>query len=148
MNKYIRHNVALPTTDIFDENLLTRFIWEGFTDSTTSQDIVAAGFVLLPEPSTIKTDGDILVADKDQSGVVVALWVSQSEYASIVESRRLSSIARLRRNKLLSACDWTQGKDVPESVSAICAPYRQALRDVTLQDEFPRSIVWPTPPTA
>lgn len=54
--------------------------------------------------------------------------------------------ARNRRNQYLAETDWTQAKDVPDSVSAKWAPYRQALRDVPQQPGFPNDITWPTKP--
>lgn len=53
---------------------------------------------------------------------------------------------RDERNKLLTACDWTQMKDVPETTSSVWCTYRQALRDVTAQETFPLSVSWPRPP--
>lgn len=50
---------------------------------------------------------------------------------------------RAARNALLLACDWTQGKDIPDSVSAPWATYRQALRDIPNQTGFPWSVEWP-----
>ena len=54
--------------------------------------------------------------------------------------------ARVERNSLLLESDWTQAKDVPDSVSTKWAPYRQALRDVPQQAGFPENIVWPSKP--
>ena len=54
---------------------------------------------------------------------------------------------RRHRDRLLAESDWTQGKDIPDEVSALWATYRQALRDITLQPEFPLGeIVWPQKP--
>lgn len=55
---------------------------------------------------------------------------------------------RARRDKLLAATDWTQTLDAPidaatrESMRA----YRQALRDVPQQEDFPADIQWPELP--
>lgn len=54
--------------------------------------------------------------------------------------------ARLQRNFLLNACDWTQLGDVEEAVRNAWKPYRQLLRDITSQSGFPSQILWPTPP--
>lgn len=54
--------------------------------------------------------------------------------------------ARAERNRLLSETDWTQAKDVPDSVSTKWAAYRQALRDVPQQAGFPDNIQWPSKP--
>lgn len=45
--------------------------------------------------------------------------------------------------------DWTQLSDSPLSAEqkSAWAAYRQALRDVTAQDQFPLNVVWPEQPT-
>lgn len=53
--------------------------------------------------------------------------------------------ARRQRNTRLSASDWTQISDAPVDKQA-WADYRQALRDVTSQPDFPYNIAWPTTP--
>lgn len=55
---------------------------------------------------------------------------------------------RMQRNFLLAETDWSQGKDIPDTVSAPWAVYRQALRDLPQQEGFPRGVVFPTPPGA
>lgn len=49
---------------------------------------------------------------------------------------------RAERNQLLKETDWTQVLDAPIDRTAY-ATYRQALRDVTLQEGFPFSVEWP-----
>lgn len=49
------------------------------------------------------------------------------------------------RTKRLADCDWTQLADAPVDKTA-WANYRQALRDVPLQDGFPWDVVWPESP--
>lgn len=56
------------------------------------------------------------------------------------------NLARVERNSLLLSTDWTQAKDVSDSVSSKWAPYRQALRDVPQQPGFPTDITWPVQP--
>ena len=51
---------------------------------------------------------------------------------------------RAERKKLLADTDWTALSDV--TMSAEMAAYRQALRDITAQDGFPHSVVWPAKP--
>lgn len=53
---------------------------------------------------------------------------------------------RSKRNNLLVDSDWTQLSDVPEQTRLKWQSYRQALRDITLQDGFPENIIWPTKP--
>ena len=60
---------------------------------------------------------------------------------------QLAFVAKLTRAKLLSDSDWTQLPDVPTATKELWATYRQALRDITLQAEFPTVINWPSAPT-
>jgi len=53
---------------------------------------------------------------------------------------------RQTRDEKLKALDWTQGKDIAESVSGPAATLRQALRDVPTQAGFPWDITWPDAP--
>lgn len=54
--------------------------------------------------------------------------------------------AREARDRLLVETDWTQGVDVPSAIKDSYAIYRQALRDVPSQEDFPHDIIWPTKP--
>ena len=55
--------------------------------------------------------------------------------------------ARIKRNYKIQATDWTQGADVPTSIKSKWTDYRQKLRDVPAQSDFPETITWPTEPT-
>jgi hypothetical protein len=61
-------------------------------------------------------------------------------------TEELAATARADRNARLAACDWTQLSDAQCDQTAWAA-YRQSLREVSEQPGFPRSVVWPTPPT-
>jgi hypothetical protein len=52
---------------------------------------------------------------------------------------------RATRNSLIAECDWTQVADSPVDKAA-WATYRQALRDLPLQDGFPFDVTYPTKP--
>ncbi len=56
--------------------------------------------------------------------------------------------ARSQRDKLLEETDWTQVLDAPIDTVTREAyrTYRQALRDITEQDGFPETIIWPELP--
>jgi len=66
---------------------------------------------------------------------------TQEELQSIVYSESI----RTKRNKLLKESDWTQVVDAPVDQAAWAA-YRQALRDITSQADFPNEVTWPTQP--
>lgn len=53
--------------------------------------------------------------------------------------------ARALRDDLLASTDWTQVADAPVDQAA-WATYRQALRDIPAQADFPNDITWPTEP--
>lgn len=59
-----------------------------------------------------------------------------------------AEVAVARRNALLSASDWTELADVPlaSEMKAQWATYRQQLRDLTDQPQFPDAINWPALP--
>lgn len=58
----------------------------------------------------------------------------------------LAAAARAKRDELLRESEWTQARDQPMALSEEWTPYRQALRDISDQPGFPRSIDWPIPP--
>ena len=53
--------------------------------------------------------------------------------------------ARALRDDLLASTDWTQVADAPVDQAA-WATYRQALRDIPAQADFPNTVAWPTKP--
>jgi hypothetical protein len=61
-------------------------------------------------------------------------------------AEELAAGARGWRNKLLVETDWSQAGDVPQHTKDLWAPYRQALRDVPQQADFPTTIIWPVEP--
>lgn len=55
---------------------------------------------------------------------------------------------KIKRNKLLALCDWTQLADSPLNTEqkSEWAIYRQALRDIPQQGVEPENVTWPTQP--
>lgn len=60
--------------------------------------------------------------------------------------KELEAIARQKRNRLLTASDWTQLADVSEATRKLWANYRQTLRDITSRASFPLAVEWPKAP--
>lgn len=81
-------------------------------------------------------DGDFVITTE-----VVAL--TQAELDARAEQKATDH--RLTRNRLLADCDWTQLSDAPVD-KALWATYRQELRDVTAQPDFPWAVNWPVSP--
>jgi len=67
----------------------------------------------------------------------------EAQYASETDTREAEKV-RQERNQLLQQTDWMAGSDV--TMSDDWRTYRQALRDVPLQEGFPNDVIWPTEP--
>ena len=74
-----------------------------------------------------------------------AEWdAKEAEYAAGADDRAAAEV-RTERDVKLAATDWTQVADAPVDKAA-WATYRQSLRDVPSQAEFPDTIAWPAEP--
>lgn len=77
--------------------------------------------------------------------------LTDAQLAEIAERERahqreiMAQWARRERNERLKACDWTQIEDCTVDKAAWKA-YRQALRDIPQQADFPDNIAWPESP--
>jgi len=74
-----------------------------------------------------------------------------AEQEAAYKSRRdaeQSANVRQDRNRKLAESDWTQLDDTPTAKKLDWATYRQLLRDLPAQDDFPWSVEWPVPPEA
>lgn len=71
---------------------------------------------------------------------------SQAEYVPSMDELKSRAVAK--RDKLLSECDYYVLPDYPstEEGLVVVKAYRQALRDVPQQEDFPTTITWPTKP--
>ena len=81
-------------------------------------------------------------------GVWTQQWEVQELTADEVQVVYDTHAAEVRANRyrLLVESDWTQFKDVSDDISNIYTVYRQELRDLSEQPEFPFNVVWPTKP--
>lgn len=88
----------------------------------------------------------------DNEGVIVNIYSDVSEIENFDEHYNfvvvniLSSEVRSKRDRLLLQSDWTQTAEQSEETQLKWRPYRQALRDLTLQEGFPHNVVYPTKP--
>jgi len=74
---------------------------------------------------------------------VAALNLREAEWVDGEYDRQASDV-RNQRERLLSATDWMALSD--NTMTPEWASYRQALRDITEQEGFPYSVIWPTKP--
>ena len=73
--------------------------------------------------------------------------IKPAEYAPPVKSEAaLAHEARTKRDKALAACDYYVMPDYPGEYKEQVKEYRQALRDISHQENFPRVIEWPEIP--
>lgn len=74
-------------------------------------------------------------------------WKVRDKTASelVTDTQLKAESIRQQRNQLLFASDWTQLADSTVD-KQLWATYRQALRDVPSQTEFPWNVQWPTQP--
>lgn len=89
----------------------------------------------------------------NDEGAVAQFWsthgvtFTQTEYVPSLDELRARAVAK--RDRLLIECDYYVLPDYPSTEEGLAAVkvYRQALRDVPQQEDFPMTIIWPTKPT-
>lgn len=72
-------------------------------------------------------------------------WEAEQAAWSAGANDRKAAQVRSERNTKLAATDWTQIADATADKQA-WATYRQALRNISMQAEFPNNVTWPTQP--
>ena len=77
-------------------------------------------------------------------GPVFASAEDEAAYKATKDAEQSASV-RTSRNDKLAQCDWTQLADSTADKTT-WATYRQALRDVTVQEGFPWNVTWPVEP--
>jgi len=83
--------------------------------------------------------------ETDENGVETTVTVQDQKDAKVAaDNAALAETARIERNDLLKDTDYYGLSDM--TMSAEMAAYRQALRDVPAQADFPSAITWPTKP--
>jgi hypothetical protein len=127
------------------DNPLTSFPAQATDEMLSSFGVERVFFATPPEltDTQVLVEGTPVIADNRWTQVFTVRDMTTDEVAS----RNAGQAAQVRaeRNGLLTASDWTQVADAPVDKAA-WATYRQALRDVTGQEGFPWTIVWPTQP--
>lgn len=66
-----------------------------------------------------------------------------------ISEEELARQVRIKRDRLLSACDYYVMPDYPATEEGLVEVkvYRQALRDITKQEGFPSEVTWPEKPS-
>jgi len=84
-----------------------------------------------------------MFADTTEDGVTTTKAEHEAAYQARLDADAAASV-RTTRDAKLAETDWTGMSDV--TMAAEMAAYRQALRDITAQEEFPSTVNWPVKP--
>jgi hypothetical protein len=106
------------------------FLQENIDGSKYYIDVLTNALVAIPERPSLWFDFDFTTKQ----------WVGNEVRAKFDVNER--------RKKLLLASDWTQLPNNPLNTEkqTAWANYRQELRDITDQSEYPLNVTWPTKP--
>ena len=95
------------------------------------------------EDGTFVLEWDIVKNGGEAAPTMNEINTKAAQIQSEIPIRHLRKV----RDELLSATDWTQNPDVPESTRTKCVSYRQALRDLPATTSDPSNPTWPTKPS-
>ena len=73
------------------------------------------------------------------------IGLTEEEINELGRQANLDELRQLRYHRLAET-DWTQNPDVPEATREKWREYRQALRDITINNSTVFGITWPEPP--
>lgn len=75
-------------------------------------------------------------------------WDAGEGWLPVLTTEGIAFGVRAERDKRLAACDWVvlRAFELSEAVPTDWATYRASLRDITEQEDFPLTVVWPDPP--
>lgn len=118
-------------------------------------DEVAADFNVFPVTKTQKPaydhTVDLTVTPVEINGAWIEQWTSTpaSPDEIAIRTDEKASNVRFERNELLSDSDWTQLPDSPLDADAklAWALYRETLRLIPQQADFPWNVQWPPQPS-
>ena len=105
--------------------------------------------VLVRDPAPYRETRTKQAEDEEPADVAVGETYETGRWVIgyTVENKPLDqaqTAVRNQRERLLSDTDWMALSD--NTMTTEWASYRQALRDITAQDGFPYSVIWPTKP--
>ena len=85
-----------------------------------------------------------MFADSTEDGVTTTKAAHEAAYQATLDAA-LATSERAKRDALLAATDYLALSDA--TLSSAMTTYRQQLREVPQQSEFPNTISWPTKPS-
>jgi len=136
------------TTDEVLDSLGADVVFEGpqATGGTVYQYSQAAGVGQIEGKWYTKHVLGPVYTDRPATDTEPAQTAAEQEaaYKAMKDAAQAESVRQQRTDKLKDS-DWTQLADSTADKTA-WATYRQALRDITSQAEFPWGVQWPTQP--
>lgn len=87
--------------------------------------------------------------DAKDAEEVAKAEAEEAEFKALMESpEHKAKLIRSERDRLLAGSDWVvvMMTELGAPVPAEWVNYRSALRNITVQNTFPESVVWPTKP--
>ena len=124
---------------IGDAILASHGIYHVMPETQPEYDNLVQVLVRDPEPHNNETAVDEDTGETYKTGRWVIGYTVENKPKDQAEDA-----VRNKRDRLLSDTDWMALSDV--TMSAEMTSYRQALRDITAQEGFPYSVIWPTKP--
>lgn len=140
-------NNVIVEYPIYENDILLRFPNTSFTIPFFPPD----GYLAVAEstPPSIDPNKETLVETQPEfiEGILTRQWaIKELELNAQNNRKEIRSIEiRNQRNLRLRGSDWTQLQDAPVDKEA-WKEYRQKLRDLTLQEDFPFNVQWPSQP--
>lgn len=130
--------------DLYKDNPNTSFPAEIPNERLADWDVFPVEFTTKPEADHTK---NVVESTPINNNGWKQVWVVTDATAEEVAERTNNQAKEIRQKRtlLLAECDWTQLPDAPVDKTAWTI-YRQALRDITNQPEFPWNVTWPTKP--
>jgi hypothetical protein len=131
-------NTSFPKK-IGDAILASYGIYHVMPETQPEYDSLVQTLVRDPEPHNNETAVNEETGETYKTGRWVIGYTVNNKPQDQAETN-----VRNKRDRLLSDTDWMALSD--NTMSTEMATYRQALRDITAQEGFPYSVIWPTKP--
>jgi hypothetical protein len=141
-------------TDFSEENLHTvaqdgaeraKSFWENISDLPLEVALQSPTGVAKPRIYTDAPDCDEAIQNVTFEWVETDDAITQTWTVSEKSDEEKANVARIKRNSLLRETDHYGLSDV--TMSNEITTYRQDLRDIPQQEDFPTTVTWPTKPT-
>jgi len=146
--------INFSITDFGDENLhlvaqdgaeRAKSFWENISDlpsevSPQSLEGVAKPRVYIDSPDCDRATQNVTFEWVETDDAITQTWTVSEK-----SDEEKANVARIKRNSLLRETDHYGLSDV--TMSNEITTYRQDLRDIPQQEDFPTTVTWPTKPT-